>query len=561
METTYRVVDNPAQKSKRTGIFLKYKAIAAITVVTLVVLISVVVLAAILGPGRKRSSSEACDGSNAKQISGDSKDEQTTQMTCDVAIVGGGISGLYVAETLVRLQKETNVCLFEREDRFGGRIRDHTFQRVPNIPVSLGAWRVDEGHSAVWDIFKRFNISASQLAKNHHDRLEARGIFATDSLTLKQKAFPALNHGRFQNSTYIQMVRYLFSQQKEASKFASFQDFVSEYLTPEGLQLFSHLNAFIPDYSQEGSAESVFEAEKAYAMANSTGNYFRPDSGFTEITRALKMSALKHGAKLYKDQEIIAIDEDQEKQFKLRTSKYLVTANKLVVAIPVDPMKKIKGSVAEKIKNDSTFDSIGVLLAFKGFAVFEEAWWQLNSTRSRYLADEQEMLSNSDCLGFTFPYKPRGPNGEAVLQMSYAKIHCAVKWGELLKVQSKEYVDQEMHRSLKRLFPGVDVPKPLESVYVYWDKGFMHAQRAGTHISSFKVVDWAKRPFPGQDLFIVGEAYHPLRGWIEGALQSAQNALLEGWNIGSLKDPTLGRALSQERVINNHMYLKLSLFP
>ena len=57
-------------------------------------------------------------------------------MSCDVAIVGGGISGLYVAETLLRLKKETNVCLFERDHRFGGRIRDHTFQRVSNIPVS-----------------------------------------------------------------------------------------------------------------------------------------------------------------------------------------------------------------------------------------------------------------------------------------------------------------------------------------------------------------------------------------------------------------------------------------
>ena len=63
-------------------------------------------------------------------------DERITQMSCDVAIVGGGISGLFVAETLVRLQKETDVCLFERDNRFGGRIRDHTFQRVPSIPVS-----------------------------------------------------------------------------------------------------------------------------------------------------------------------------------------------------------------------------------------------------------------------------------------------------------------------------------------------------------------------------------------------------------------------------------------
>ncbi|XP_078373199.1 uncharacterized protein LOC144656829 isoform X2 [Oculina patagonica] len=497
METTYKVVDNPGQSSKRTGVFLKYKAIAAITAVVLVILISVVVLAAFLGPERNRSSSESCDSIDAKQISGDNK--------------------------------------------------------------GLGAWRVDEGHSAVWDIFKRFNISVSQLAKSHHDRLEARGIFATDILTLKQKAFPALNHGRFQNATFTQMMGYFFSQQKEASKFASFFDFMSEYLTPEGLQLFSHLTSLIPDYARQASAETLFEFAKANAMVNSTENYFRPDNGLTEITRALKMSALKYGAKLYKDQEIIAIDEDQEKQFKLRTSKYLVTANKLVVAIPVDPMKKIKGSVAEKIINDSIFDSIGLQLAFKGFAVFGEAWWQLNSTGSRYLADEQEMLSNSDCLGFTFPYKSRGPNGEAVLQMSYAKLHCAVKWGELLKVQSKEYVDQEMHRALERLFPGVDVPKPLESVYVYWDKGFTHAQRAGTYISSFEIVDWAKRPFPGQDLFIVGEAYHPLKGWIEGALLSAHNALQEGWNIGSLKDPTLGRELSQELMIIDH--LDLRLFP
>ena len=53
-----------------------------------------------------------------------------------MAIVGGGVSGLYVAETLLRLQKETDVCLFERSNRFGGRIHDYTFQRMPDVPVS-----------------------------------------------------------------------------------------------------------------------------------------------------------------------------------------------------------------------------------------------------------------------------------------------------------------------------------------------------------------------------------------------------------------------------------------
>ncbi|KAJ7385307.1 hypothetical protein OS493_016381 [Desmophyllum pertusum] len=109
-------------------------------------------------------------------------------------------------------------------------------------------------------------------------------------------------------------------------------------------------------------------------------------------------------------------------------------------------------------------------------------------------------------------------------------MYCAVKWGELFKIKSKDDMDQEILGALRRLFPGVDIPKPLESIYVYWEEGYRHIQRAGTHLSAFKVVDWAKRPFPGRDLFMVGEAYHPLRGWIEGALLSAHNALREGWN-------------------------------
>ena len=253
------------------------------------------------------------------------------------------------------------------------------------------------------EIFKRFNISVTYLAKNHNDRLEARGVFATDRLSLKQKAFPSLNHGRFQNVTYEQMLVYFLSKTKEAENFASLSDFISEYLTPEGFQLFNHLTAFIPAYARQFDAGSL--ADYARATANIKGNYSRPDSGLSVITGALKMSAVKLGAKLYKNQETKIIEEDQENKFKLITDSYMVSANKLVVAVPPKQMTKIKGSVAEKIRNDSTFQSVGFMVAFTGFAVFEEAWWQFNSTGSRHLADEQEMVSNSDCLGFTFPYR------------------------------------------------------------------------------------------------------------------------------------------------------------
>ena len=52
-----------------------------------------------------------------------------------MAIVGGGIGGLYVAESLLRHGKETSVCVFEREARLGGRLYDYVFPQVPDEVV------------------------------------------------------------------------------------------------------------------------------------------------------------------------------------------------------------------------------------------------------------------------------------------------------------------------------------------------------------------------------------------------------------------------------------------
>ena len=40
-----------------------------------------------------------------------------------------------MAETLLRKKKETSVCVFEKDDRFGGRIFDYRFLQAPNITV------------------------------------------------------------------------------------------------------------------------------------------------------------------------------------------------------------------------------------------------------------------------------------------------------------------------------------------------------------------------------------------------------------------------------------------
>ena len=52
-----------------------------------------------------------------------------------MGIIGGGISGLYMAFEILKENPSNRVCIFEKDDEVGGRIRDHRFKEAPHIDV------------------------------------------------------------------------------------------------------------------------------------------------------------------------------------------------------------------------------------------------------------------------------------------------------------------------------------------------------------------------------------------------------------------------------------------
>ena len=256
------------------------------------------------------------------------------------------------------------------------------------------------------EIINRFNIPYQSInMRGYHirDRMEARGVFATTTSELQQKAFPTLSQGRSNNASYKDMIKSLLDKQSQAVKFPSKAAFFTHCWTPEGLEYFDSLTGFVQDYSRMSNAESFFETREALAYFDR--EFSRPNKGISALIQALKNSAIKHGLKIYKNEEVKVIDEVKKNSYILKTRKFQVTANKVVLAVPAHALEKIQGSLTEKIKNNHTFKSVGFAVAFKGFALYEKAWWESNSTGSRKLRDEQEFLSNSDCLGLTFPYR------------------------------------------------------------------------------------------------------------------------------------------------------------
>ena len=60
---------------------------------------------------------------------------------------------------------------------------------------------------------------------------------------------------------------------------------------------------------------------------------------------------------------------------------------------------------------------------------------------------------------------------------------------------------------------------------------FRYLQKPGSGVSMKEVTAWAKRPVARMPIFVIGSAYHPYRGYSEGAIMSANNALKEGWQL------------------------------
>lgn len=94
---------------------------------------------------------------------------------------------------------------------------------------------------------------------------------------------------------------YLFGKREKANDFASFYDFITEYLTPEGFQLFAHVNGWLPNYYNPPDARSIVDLLLMNARFK---NFSRPDDGLSAITRALELSATELGANFTKTKKL-----------------------------------------------------------------------------------------------------------------------------------------------------------------------------------------------------------------------------------------------------------------
>ena len=237
------------------------------------------------------------------------------------------------------------------------------------------------------------------------DYLEARGVYSSNLQYIKEQAFPTLLSGPFANMTPSQMYKYAWMNmsKEKALEAPSFADFICQRVGYEGCAFLEACGGIKKDYKKEES--TLFEYERPEFQKYLTYQYVRPTGGLSKITSALETSARQLGVKMHANEKVQALSRKGNK-FAVQTDHYLVSAKKLIIAVPESPLKELIGDMASEIKSNRLFMSILNQPCFRAAAIYKYPWWE-NATSSHNITLKpwERYVSLSTCLTQTMPYR------------------------------------------------------------------------------------------------------------------------------------------------------------
>ena len=238
------------------------------------------------------------------------------------------------------------------------------------------------------------------------DYLEGRGIYADNHQSFKEKAFPTLMSTVFANMTPSQMFAFAWRNmsKEKALEYPSYHDFLCQRVGSEGCAFLNLIYGIKMNYNIARSTMTRYESNNGMKF---TSEYVRPRGGLSEIVDALAKSVKRFGVRMYAKEAVSSINRDGEPNtFVVRTEHYVVSAKKVIVAIPFLPLKEINGDIAFEIKNHAYFTHIIGQKCFKAVAIYKYPWWEnATSVHNMSLKTWKRYVSTATCLVYMMPYR------------------------------------------------------------------------------------------------------------------------------------------------------------
>lgn len=466
-------------------------------------------------------------------------------METDVAIVGGGIAGLYAAWRLAGTGGR-RIHLFEASGRLGGRI--HTLHAAPGLTVELGAQSIRDDHHLLIRLLQHLGIATSAEQDDGAGLVHLRGRTRSQAEIRKARLRRPFAYDvpvGFQRGGPGRLLREAL---RRAAKF----DALAIELGPRLSQLMGDEEmAYLTDRSGYGfwaspaSADAVLDWA-AHSLFKGAHQLFDVPSGMSSVTDALSAAARDKGVDIITDCPLVdlAIDAGGSVTLGFGGSRQSVRAASVILALPKAAIAGIGGF--------NQIDTVRALLAavdawpvVTSAILYPDCWWTKAGFRTAIAVTDLP-------LGMVRHFGAedwRERRGMGALAMFADGGRGAFWRGRSLPdgawlapdhpaMAEIQYMVEAIYRPKLRRAP----PVPLKAMIRDWAAapfgGAFHLWRAGSRPAEASAL--ALRPVADTPVHICGEAWSPKQAWIEGALETAESVLCRHFRMPRL----LGRATS-----------------
>ena len=412
--------------------------------------------------------------------------------TYDIIIVGGGISGLFLAYKLSDTNLE--ILLIEKDKDLGGRVHTATDN---DIQYEAGAGRFNEKHTKLISLINELNLEGNMITLSNDQGIKVREYDTKKTLN----------------------THYLFNVLKK--KYLKYESSYLQKIT------FYQLLIDIFDYETANYIKDTFgydaefldlNADAAFIMFKddlfSDTEYYVLKGGLSEIMTKME-SCLKNreNVTILKKNELKQIFDD-----KIVTDIDTYYYKNLVLAIPQFNLKLLT-----EFKDFELLDSVKPIGLLRIYAVYP-----LDSNGDPWFKNIKRTTTNS-YLRHIIPID----NEKGLIMISYTDSFNAQLLINLYSL-GEEIMMKEIHKEIKRLFNIV--PPDVKKVYFHnWSNKYsgLHVWKPNNDVN--KIYSKILQPDSKKNIFICGEAYSKKQGWIEGALETSYDVLkklnLENINI------------------------------
>lgn len=418
-------------------------------------------------------------------------------MNADIAIIGGGIAGVYLAYRLSIQRPSCSIILLEKNRRLGGRIQTIK-ESKKRFQYEAGAGRISSRHDRLQALLSELHMTKHlwPIPVTRSPIVGTKERLPKEGTNLRKLLHLALSRMRRKSKAYLRS--HTLGEVVDQVLSLDAATFLKRYY---GYSLeFRSLNAW-------DGLQLLWKEEGGRTPAQ----YYVLKTGFSSLVSELERRVRNNGVRIHKtwvckmvkhlpieDCFLLEGASDSNPGHKRR---HKIKAQAVVFAIPPKALCKFKIllPVRPLLKT-----SVGLPLT-RVYATFpvhpgKQVWFKGLSK-----------MTTGNRLQYIIPINER----KGLIMIVYADHHNARFWYRADKTGKLRDV---LMKYLLRTFPDRTIPRPNWHRVHYWSEG-VHFCPAGHDVRTLR--NQIRKDLHLKHVYICGEAFSTHQAWVEGALESA----------------------------------------